>query len=74
MTATAAAMVNESSIARAEMIVRNLARGGIRKAFKGLLKLVIAHADQARTVRLRGQWVEVDPRVWDAGMDCVVNV
>jgi hypothetical protein len=74
MTATAATMVNESAIARAEMIVRNLARGGIRKAFKGLLKLVIAHADQARTVRLRGEWVEVDPRVWDAGMDCVVNV
>lgn len=74
MTATAAAMVNESALARAEMIVRNLARGGIRKAFKGILRLVIAHADQARTVRLRGQWVQVDPRVWDAGMDCVVNV
>ena len=74
MTATAAAMVNESAVARAEMLVRNLARGGIRKAFRGLLRLVIAHADQERTVRLRGEWVQVDPRVWDAEMDCIVNV
>lgn len=74
MTATAATMVNESAIARAEMMIRNLARGGIRKAFRGILKLVVAHADQARTVRMRGEWVQVDPRVWDADMDCVVNV
>ena len=67
-------MVNESAVARAEMLVRNLARGGIRKAFRGLLRLVIAHADQDRTVRLRGEWVQVDPRVWDAEMDCIVNV
>lgn len=74
MTATAANMVNESAIARAEMLVRTLARGGIRKAFRGLLRLVIAHADRERTVRLRGQWVTVDPRLWDSNMDCVVNV
>jgi len=74
MTATSANMIGESGIAQAEMIIRNLARGGLRKAFKGLLRLVIAHADRPRTVRLRGEWVEFDPRTWDADMDCVVNV
>lgn len=74
MSATGAAMINEAGLARAEMIVRNLARGGIRKAFRGLLKLVVAHADQPRTVRLRGAWVDVDPRNWNADMDCSVNV
>jgi hypothetical protein len=74
MTATSVQLMSESGIAQAEMIIRSLARGGIRKAFKGLLKLVIAHADQPRTVRLRGEWVEYDPRHWNVDMDCTVNV
>lgn len=74
MTATSATILNEAAVARSEMMVRNLARGGIRKAFRGLLRLIIAHADRPRTVRLRGQWVEVNPAVWNAEMDCIVNV
>lgn len=73
-SATAAAIMNDSAMARSEMLVRNLARGGLRKAFRGLLRLIVAHADQPRTIRLRGKWVDVDPRAWDAEMDCVVNV
>ena len=74
MTATSAQLMSESGIAQADMIIRSLARGGIRKAFKGLLKLVIAHADQPRTVRLRDEWVAYDPRHWNVDMDCTVNV
>lgn len=73
MTATSVQLMSESGIAQAEMIIRSLTRG-IRKAFKGLLKLVIAHADEPRTVRLRGEWVEYDPRHWNVDMDCRVNV
>jgi hypothetical protein len=68
-----AAMVSESGLAQAAEMVRTIARGGLRKAFKGLLKLVVAHADQPRTVRLRGEWHDYDPRAWDADMDVVVN-
>lgn len=74
MSATGASIVNDAAIARAEMLTRNIARGGLRRAFRGLLRLVIAHADQERTMRLRGKWVTMDPRVWDAEMDCTVNV
>ena len=74
MSATAAGMMNESGVAQADMILRSLARGGIRRAFRGLLGLVIAHADQPRTIKLRDKWVQVDPRNWDAAMDCAVNV
>ena len=74
MTKFAAGLISESGIAQAEMIIRSLARGGIKRAFKGLLKLIITHADQPRTIRLRGKWVEYDPRYWNAGMDCTVNV
>ena len=74
MTATTSALISESAVAQAEMIIRSLSTGGIRRAFQGVLKLVVAHADQARTVKLRGEWHKFDPRVWTAEMDCSVNV
>jgi hypothetical protein len=74
MTATSAQLMSEAGIAQAEMIIRTLTRGGIRKAFRGLLRLVIAHHDQPRTVRLRGEWAEYNPAHWNVGMDCTVNV
>jgi len=74
VTATSANLISESGIAQAEMAIRSLTRGGIRKAFRGLLRLVIAHTGAAQTVRLRGQWATYDPRYWNADMDCKVNV
>ena len=73
MTATASGMLQESGLAHTDMVLRSLARG-LRKAFRGLLGLVIAHADAPRTVKLRGEWVQMDPREWDAAMDCRVNI
>jgi hypothetical protein len=72
MTATAANLINDAGVARADMMVRSLAKG-VRRAFQGILRLVIAHADQPRTVRMRGQWVEYNPAAWSAEMDCTVN-
>ncbi|QAX31306.1 portal protein [Leisingera sp. NJS204] len=69
-----AQLAAEAGIAQAEMIIRTLSRGGLKKAFRGLLKLVIAHHDQPRTVRIRKEWVEYDPRHWNVDMDCKVNV
>ena len=74
MTATSAQLMADSGIAQAEMIVRSLAQGGLKRAFEGLLRLVIAHADKPRTVHLRGKWVEYDPRIWNAGMNATVNI
>ena len=57
-----------------EMIARLFADNGFKRIFKGLLRLVITHQDRERMVRLRDQWVAIDPRVWDATMDATVNV
>ena len=46
----------------------------LRKVFAGLLKLLVAHQPRARMIRLRGNFVEVDPRTWDATMDVQINV
>lgn len=72
-TATATALIERQGIGQTEMMVRTVAEG-LRKFFRGLLKLIIRHQDVARTVRLRDEWVEFDPRHWNAMMDCTVNV
>jgi hypothetical protein len=56
------------------MMARLFAEDGFKRLFKGLLRLVITHQDRERVVRLRNEWVPVDPRVWDSSMDCTVNV
>lgn len=59
---------------RIELISRVFAESGMKRLFSGLLKLSHAHQDVPRMVRLRNQWVEVDPRSWNADMDVQVNV
>ncbi len=59
---------------RIELIARLFAENGMKRLFKGLLRMLIMHQDKPRMVRLRGKWVEVDPRYWDADMDVQVNV
>ena len=59
---------------RIELVARLFAENGMKRLFKGLLKLIVRHQDQPRMLRLRGKWVEVDPRYWDADLDVQVNV
>jgi hypothetical protein len=56
-----------------EMMARLFA-DSFKRMFKGILKLVITHQDKERMVRLRDEWVPIDPRVWDSTMDCSVSV
>lgn len=72
MTAKASAMIEQAGIGQTEMMVKNLAEG-LAVFFRGLLRLSIRHQDVPRTVRLRGEWVQMDPRQWNAEMDCEVN-
>lgn len=73
VTAKASALIEQAGIGQTELMVRTLARG-LKRVFKGLLKLIIKHQDQPRTVKLRGKWVTFDPRAWNADMDATVNV
>lgn len=72
VTAKASAMVEQAGIGQTEMMVRTVA-DGLRRLFLGLFKLTIRHQDVPKMVRLRGKWVEFDPRQWNAEMDCTVN-
>ncbi|MCA1491841.1 portal protein [Sinorhizobium alkalisoli] len=72
MTARATALIEQAGIGQTELMVRTFAQG-LRRVFKGLLRLTIKHQDRPRAVRLRGQWVTFDPRHWNAEMDATVN-
>lgn len=72
-TATAAEGQFTRSQDRIDLIARTLANG-LRKLYRGLLRLTVENQRQERMVQLRGQWVPVDPRMWRVDMDVVCNV
>ena len=59
---------------RLELYARMLAETGMKRLMRGLLRLVVANQSKSRTVRLRNEYVEVDPRLWDSTMDVTINV
>ncbi len=65
-------MIEQAGIGQTELMVRTIAEG-LRRFFRIILKLVVKHQDVPRTVRLRGEWVQYDPRSWNSDMDCTVN-
>jgi hypothetical protein len=62
-----------ASQGRIELTARILAEG-MKKLFHGILFLATTHQDKARTVRMRNEWVQIDPRYWDASMDASINI
>ncbi len=73
---TRAAVTAQISAAqeRIELIARTFAETGMKQLFSGLLKLITRHQDKPLLIRLRGEWVPIDPTTWDADMDCSVSV
>jgi hypothetical protein len=72
-TKAAVAATVSASQSRLELQARILAEG-MKKLFKGILYLMTTHQDKPRMVRLRNEWVQIDPRVWNANMDVNVNI
>ena len=62
-----------ASQGRIELTARILAEG-MKKLFKGILFLATTHQDKARMVRMRNEWVQIDPRFWDSSMDASINI
>lgn len=56
------------------LIARLFSETGFRDLFGKILRLVVSHQDRARVMRLRNDFVEMDPRGWNPSMDVVVNV
>ncbi len=56
-----------------EVMVRNLA-DGMRRLFGIMLRAAIKNTDEEQLVKMGGQFVQVDPRVWRSDMDIGINV
>jgi hypothetical protein len=73
-TATASNNQADSRYSQVELIARNQAELGWKDVFGKILRLIVKHQDRPRMIRLRDEWVEMDPRQWNSGMDAVINV
>src|SRR5882724_10165599 len=72
--ATIANQMFNAAQAKVKMIARIFAETGIRDLFSLLHALVRKHGGARETVRLRNQWVAVDPRDWKARNDLTIHV
>lgn len=73
-TATAVNAAQSGAYSMIELVARNFAEMGFKRFFKALLKLIVENQDEPRTIRLRNQWIEFDPKSWNSSMDCTVSV
>jgi hypothetical protein len=65
--------MNRDDVQALELIARIYAECGMKRLFKLLLKLIIAHPSP-KMIRRRGEWTALDPSPWNANMDVLVNV
>jgi hypothetical protein len=72
-TAAASEAQFSRSQERIELIARIMA-SGVRKLFRGVLRLLVENQRAQRVVKLRNSWVPVDPRAWRVGMDVVCTI
>jgi hypothetical protein len=72
-SATAVAQVFSASQMRMKLIARVMAEG-VRDIFSLLHATIRKHGQEAETVRLRNQWVDVDPREWKTRDHMTINV
>ena len=56
------------------LLVAQLFAFGIGELFRKILRIVVANQDETRTIQLRGEWAEMDPRDWDADMTVSTDV
>jgi len=73
-TASAVNATIQGAQLKVEMIARVFAETGCRDLAMGVLHLLQKHQDSERVVRIRGDFVSIDPRAWDNGFDLSVEV
>jgi hypothetical protein len=72
-SATAVNAAQSASYSKIELIARNFSKMGFKRFFECCLKLIVAHQDQPRRVKIKKQWVDMDPTSWNANMKYKVN-
>lgn len=73
-TASGISQIMSASQQRIELIARIFAETGVKDLFKLILHCVSKYQDKPRMIRLRGEWVPMDPNEWDSEFDMSINV
>jgi len=73
-SATAVNQVYDAAQSKVKLLARIFAETGIRDLFMLLHATIKKHADKPQVVRLRNQWVPVDPRNWKTRDDLTINI
>ena len=74
VTAAAIASMSQAGSGKIELMARIFAETGVKSLFKGILHLLCKYQDKPRLVRMRGEFVEFDPRTWANQYDVAINV
>ena len=63
-----------AALERINLMARILAEGPVKAIFWKMLELISKHQQKPQIVKLRGTWVQVDPREWKNKFHLTVNV
>ena len=74
VTAAAVAATTRAASGKIELIARIFAETGVKELMAGILHLVCKYQDKPRMIRMRGKFVEMDPRQWSNQYDVSISV
>jgi hypothetical protein len=69
-----AELVSSAAQERINLMARILAEGPVKHLFLKIMELYSKHQDKPQVVKLRGKWVQVDPREWHNRFNMTVTV
>jgi hypothetical protein len=73
-TATASQIAQSAAMGKVEMIARIWATGGVRKLFRGILRILKKYQDFPRVAKIKGELKPVNPSEWQGFDDWDVTV
>ena len=73
-TATGVAQIMSAAQQRLELVARTFAETGVKDLFMLVHRLVRQNLTKPDIVRIRNQWINIDPREWKARKDLSISV
>lgn len=73
-TASGITQIMSAAQQRVELMARVIAETGMKEMFKLIDHCVTRYQDKERVIRIRNQWIPVDPRQWESNFDMTINV
>lgn len=73
-TASGITQIMNAAQQRVKLIARILAETFVKPLFELIFHCVQKYQPKERVIRLRNEWVTMDPRAWESGFDMTINV